>query len=58
MAGNDAESHLDLRLPDERKQACFGHMGSFHGHVGAWSTHDAQGLTERGRDRFDVVARA
>ena len=32
IAGNAAESCLDLRLSDARKQARFGHMDSFHGH--------------------------
>ena len=47
IAGNAAETYLDLRLSDERKQAYFGHgvlsMATWvHG-----STHDAPDLTER-----------
>jgi hypothetical protein len=33
IAGNAAEERLDLCPSDERNQAFFGHMGSFHGHV-------------------------
>jgi hypothetical protein len=38
IAGNDAKKQLDLRLADRRKQARSGHVGFFHGHVGACST--------------------
>jgi hypothetical protein len=35
IAGNAAEIPSIFGLSDERQQAYLGHMGSFHGHVGA-----------------------
>lgn len=37
-AGNGGDNRFDRRHSDERKHACFGHVGSTDGHVGALGT--------------------